>query len=150
MGTRPRENAALVRRFLGDVVAGGDTDAVDAFVAEDLVEYNLVFGDGDEREGVTELGWQVLASADVDVDVAEVVATDEMVADRGWVSGRHEESLMDLAPTGATFEIAYVWFCRVADDRIVEIWSFPDGLGLLRQLGVVAGSSKNRAVNERR
>lgn len=149
MGTTPQENAALVRRFLSDVVAGGDTDAVDAFVAEDLVEYNLVFGNGDGREGATELGWKVLAGADVDVAVEDAVATERKVAVRATVSGRHEESLMDLAPTGESFEIAYVWFCRVADDRIVEIWSFPDGLGLLKQLDAVADPAVNRSMNER-
>lgn len=149
MGTTQRENAALVRRFLSDVVAGGDTDAVDAFVADDLVEYNLVFGDAEGREGVTELGWKVLAGADVDVTVADVVASRERVAVRATVSGTHEESLVDLAPTGVAFEIAYVWFCRVVGDEITEIWSFPDGLGLLNQLGVVDDPDENRAVNER-
>ena len=125
MGTRPRENAALVRRFPSDVVAGG-------------------------REGVTESGWEVVASGDVNVDVAEVAPEDETVLVRGWMSGRHEESMIDLAPTGAGFEIVYVWFCRVAVDQIVELWSFPDGLGLLGKLSVVDKPSRNRTVNERK
>lgn len=132
-----RENAALVRGFLVDVVAGGDTAAVDAFVAENAVSHNLVFGDG--RDPEVALGWRVLAAADVDVTVEEVVASEDRVAVRGTVAGTHRESLMDLAPTGAPFEIAYAWFCRIEDGRIVEIRSLPDGLGLLGQLGVVPG-----------
>lgn len=137
MGATAEENAALVRRFLADVVAGGDTDAVDDFVSDDVVDHNLVFGDGEGRESVTALGWTVLAGADVDVELDEVVATAEKVAVLATVTGTHRESLMDLAPTGESFEIAYLWLCRIEDGRIDEIWSLPDGLGLMQQLGAI-------------
>jgi len=138
-----RENAALVRRFLTDVVVGGDTDALDAFVTEDVVDHNLVFGDGHGREVVTALGWSVLAAADVDVEIEDVVAADDKVAVRATVTGIHEQSLMDLAPTGASFEIGYVWFCRIEDGRIAESWSMPDGLGLMQNLGAIPERSSN-------
>lgn len=137
MHATPRENAALVRGFLTDVVVGGDTDALDAFLAEDVRDHNLVFGDGREHGAATVLGWRVLAAADIDVAIEDVVATRESVAIRATVSGTHRESLMDLAPTGRAFEIAYAWFCRIDDGQIAEIWSLPDGLSLVEQLGVV-------------
>lgn len=143
MGTTPQENAALVRRFLIDIVAGGDIDAVDAFVSEDVVDHNLVFEDGSEGQAVTTLGWKILAAADVDIDIEDVVATGERVAVRATVTGTHRESLMDLAPTGETFEIAYVWFCRIDEGEIIEIWSLPDGLGLMQQLGAIPGVSRS-------
>jgi steroid delta-isomerase-like uncharacterized protein len=132
------KNAALVRRFLTDVIEGGDTDATDAFVAEDVVDHDLVFGDDPPTGAVPALVWEVLAAADVDITIEDVVATDDAVAVRATVAGTHRESLIDLAASGDTFEIAYVWFCRIEDDRITEIWSFPDGLGLMTQLGVVS------------
>lgn len=137
MTTTPQENAALVRRFLTDVVEGGDTDAVSAFLTENVTAHNLVFEDGRDREEMTALGWRVLASADITIDIADVVAAEEAVAVRGMVSGMHQESLMELAPTGKSFTIAYVWFCRINNGRITEIWSLPDGLGLMRQLGAL-------------
>lgn len=145
METTPEENEALVRRFLTDVIEGGDTDASDAFVAEDVVDHDLVFGDEPESDAVTALGWQVLAAADVEITIRDMVATDHQVAVRATVSGTHRESLIDLAPTGESFEIAYVWFCRIEGSRIAEIWSFPDAFGLLSQLGVLSmGSSPRR------
>lgn len=137
MARTSQENAALVRRFLLDVVGGGDTEAVEAFLSEDVVDHNLVFGNRQGREAVTALGWRVLAAADIDIEIVDVVATDDSVAIRGTVSGAHRESLMDLAPTGASFDIAYVWFCRIDDGRITAIWSLPDGLGLMQQLGAI-------------
>lgn len=151
MGTTAEENAALVRRFLLDVVAGGDIDATDAFLAEGLVDHHLVFGSG-EREGMMALGWRVLAGADVAIDIDDVVAADDRVAVRATVIGAHRESLIDLAPTGQTFEITYVWFCRLEDGRIAETWSLPDGLGLLRQLGALppGGESSGRPTSDKR
>lgn len=146
MGTTAEENAALVRRFLLDVVAGGDIDATDAFLAESLVDHNLVFG-ADEREGVMALGWRVLAGAEVDISVDDVVASDDRVAVRATVTGIHRESLIDLAPTGRSFEIAYVWFCRLEDGQIAEIWSLPDGLGLMQQLGAIPPNRSRNNLN---
>lgn len=141
MESRSQENASLVRRFLIDVVAGGDTDAVEAFITEGLVDHHLVFGETNEREPVTMAGWRALAAADIDVTVEDVVATEDKVAVRATVTGTHRESLVDLASTGTSFEIAYVWFCRIEDGQIVEIWSLPDGLGLMQQLDALPQQS---------
>lgn len=148
MTTTPRENAALVRRFFTDVVAGGDIDAVDGFRGRDVVDENLVFEADHGRETMTALGVRVLAAADVDITVEETVATADRVALRATVAGTHRESLLDLAPTGRSFEIACVWFCRIEDGRIVAIHSFLDGLGLMRQLGAIPERSMNRPLTE--
>lgn len=149
MHSTPQENAALVRGFLTDVVVGGDTDAVDAFCSADVNDHHLVFGAGQGRGAATVLGWRVLAATDVDVAIEDVVATGETVAVRATVTGTHRESLIDLAPTGRSFEIAYAWFCRIDDGRIAEIWSLPDGLGLMEQLGVVPSTLADPVTNER-
>lgn len=150
MTTTREENAALVRRFLTDVVAGGDTDAVGVFLTDDVADHNLVFGADRGREcEATSLGWSVLAGADVDIDIEELVAVGERVAVRATVMGTHRESLLDLAPTGMPFEIAYVWFCRIDRGRIAEIRSLPDGLGLLQQLGALPELPPNRSLTDR-
>lgn len=131
------ENAALVRRFLLDVVGGGDTDAARGFVTPAFVERDLVFGTGQPRDELARLGWRVLAGADVDIDVRDVIASGDAVAVIGRVAGTHRESMVDLAPTGRSFDIDCAWFCGVEDGRLAEIASLPNGLGLLRQLEAV-------------
>lgn len=143
MMTTPQENAALVRRFLSDVVAGGDTAAVDVFLTEDATVHNLGFGETHGQEALSALGWRVLAGSNVDVDIEDVVATEDRVAVRATVSGMHRGSLMDLAPTGRSFEIPYTWFCRIVHRQITEIWSLPDGLSLMQQLGAVPETIPN-------
>ncbi len=148
MAPTPRENEALIRRFLTDVVAGVDTDATKIFLADDAVDYNLVFENERSHREVSTLGWRVLAGADVDVNIEDIVATDSHVAARGTVAGTHRESLMDLAPTGRSFEIAYAWFCRVEDGQIAAIYSLPDGLGLLQQVDAIPDWTTNRSLTE--
>lgn len=145
--TRPaRENAALVRRFLTDVVACGDTDAVATLLTADVEDHNLVFDDVQRRASVAGLGLHALASGTDDVHIADVVASEDRVAVRGRVTGTHQESLVDLAPTGRSFEIACAWFCRIEDDRIAEIWSLPDGLGLVKQLDAIPPEFPHRSL----
>lgn len=98
MTNTPEENAALVRRFLTDVVAAGGTAAIDAFLTEDSITHTLV--------------------------------------------------LMDLAPTGVSLGIDDVWFCRPHDGGIAEIWSLPDGLRLMNELGAPPNPSVNRSPTD--
>jgi predicted ester cyclase len=137
MPSPSRENTALVRRFLTDVLVGGDTDAVTEFLTADAGDHHLVSERSRRRGSVTGLGWRVLASADVDLDIKDVVASDDLVAVRGRVTGSHRESLLDLAPTGRSFDIACAWFSRIDGGRIAEVWSLPDCLGLVEQLDAV-------------
>lgn len=137
MATTSQENAALVRQFLAEVVAGGDTAAVETFVTDDWVDTDLVFGAADACNPSTSLARTRLAAADVAVDIERTVATDEAVAVLATVTGTHAASLVDLDRTGETFEIACAWFCHIDDGEIAEVWTLPDGLGLVRQLGAI-------------
>ncbi len=146
MPHKTSENAALVRRFLTSVIVEGDTDALDAFVTEEIGNHNLVFGDGHICEAVTALGWSVLAAVDVDVKIEDVVAAYDKVAARATVAGTHKRSLMNLAPTGSSFEVGYVSFCRIDDGRIGEIWSIPAGLDLMQALGAIPERSSDSSL----
>lgn len=145
MTSAPTENAALVRQSLTAVVAGGDTDAVEMFLTEDVDGQNLVFGDGQRQEAVIALGRRVLAGADVTVEVEDIVATDDRVAVQATVTGTHCESLPDVAPAKESFEIACTWFCRIDDGQITELWSLPDSLGLMEQLSAIPEIPSNRS-----
>lgn len=133
MGSTPRENAALVEEYLTGVIAAGDTDALDVFLTDSAVDHHVI-GDRLGSETANPWCWRVLAAADIDITIENVVAAEEMVAIQGTVTGTHRESLVDLAPSGRSFEIAVAWFCRIEDGRIAEMWSLPDALGLIRQL----------------
>lgn len=88
-----------------------------------------------------------MAGADINLEFNVVLATDDRVAVRATVSGTHRESMMDLAPTGRSFEIAYARFCRIENGRIVEILSLPDGLELMQQIGAIPEGVRRRSLS---
>lgn len=130
MTTRANENAALVRRYLADVVAADDRSAADAFLDTDATVHDPVFGAGAG-------GWLAPADGTVEVEVRDVVATADRVAVRGVVRSSHRTAPDRLPIAEGRFEIVQSWFCRVERGRIAELWRLPDGLGLLRQLGAL-------------
>jgi ketosteroid isomerase-like protein len=69
------------------------------------------------------------------------------VAVRAAVSGTHE-SVTEMVPAGESFEIACAWFCRIDDRRIAELWSLPDGLGLMEQFGAIPEIPANRSQSQ--
>lgn len=128
MTTSADENAALARRFLADVVGAEDRSAADAFLAEDVVIHDPVFGAGAPGPPPTAYG-------DVEVDVRDLIAAGDRVAVRGIVRGPYRAAPLDHPDAEGWFEVAQSWFCRVERGRITELWRLPDGLGLFRQLG---------------
>lgn len=121
MTPTPQENAALVREFLSEVVAGGDTDALSMFLTDDAVHSRPGLASSTEVDHARLDDWLILAGADVEISIEGVVAADDRVAIRGRVTGTHRESLTDLVPTGRSFEIAISWFCQIENGRISEI-----------------------------
>lgn len=131
MSSTRRENAALVREFITDVLAGGDLDALDVFLSDAAVDHYPPLAES-PVPAMQATVYRVLGAADVDIAIEEVVAESEMVAVRGTVSGSHRASIVDTTATGRTFEISYAWFCRIEEGQIAEIWSVPDGPALQR------------------
>lgn len=134
MAPTTQENIALVREFLNEVVAGGDTDALDIFLSDEADDHQLVLDGGLRATSRSSTVSRVLAASDVEISIDDTVAAADRVAVRGTVTGTHRESLADVAPTGRSFAISFAWFFRVENGKIEEIWSIPDGLGLLREL----------------
>lgn len=131
------ENAALARRYLYDVVAAGDPDAAELFLAPDAEVH------GPDLGTVAD-GWPAGADGPVSVDVRDVVSAGDRVAVRAVVSGDHRAAPGRFRPPTGRFEVAQGWFCRVEDGRIAELWALPDGLGLLSQLGALPTRPERR------
>lgn len=108
MMTTRKEDAKLVRRSLIDVVATEAAAAIDILHREDATDSNSGFENGQRQEQEAAQGWQVVATATVDLDIDDVITAGERVAIRRSVSGIDRESLLDRAPTGTPFEITDV------------------------------------------
>ncbi|MFB6253552.1 MAG: ester cyclase [Halobacteriaceae archaeon] len=134
MSNPAQENEALIRRFLSDVVAGDDTAAIDAFTTKNFADHNLVVRKRNGSGQIQPFGLMALPTANIDITIEDIIATDDRVAVRTTVTGVHTGSLIDIGITGSAFEIAYVLFCKIEQGRIAEMWSLPDILSLVYQL----------------
>lgn len=131
-------SAAIARRWTEEALDRHDLDALDAFVAPDVVHHAGIFQDEIGREALkADLAALLAAFPDVRFTADVVVAEGDRAAVRWTGRGTHNGPLQGLAPTGLPVVFTGINVYRLACGQIVEGWSEPDALGLLRQLGVV-------------
>jgi steroid delta-isomerase-like uncharacterized protein len=135
----PEENKQLVRRDPEEIWSEGDLDVVDEIYAEDFVLHDPSSPDGTRgREGYREyVAAYRDAFPDAEYVVEELVAEGDAVVMRYTASGTHEGELMGVEPTGEAVSVTGMELYHVDDERITEMWTNYDALGVLRQLGVV-------------
>jgi predicted ester cyclase len=114
----------LVEAYV-DLYRTGDVTGVEAVIAEEYVDHSLPHFSG--RAGV------VLAVRTLHAGLADLVCTiDQLVVagDRAaflfTVEGKHVGQFGGYAPTGARIRWTGADFIRVADGRIVELWTVQD------------------------
>jgi steroid delta-isomerase-like uncharacterized protein len=126
----------LARRFVTDVLAGGDLDRADDLVAADVVVHVPVRPE--PLRGLAALkdyiaGFRA-ALPDVGFVIEDEIAEGDRVVLRLTIDGTHRGELLGVAPTGRRVRVPEVLILRVAGGRIVEDWVQVDLLGLLAQL----------------
>jgi steroid delta-isomerase-like uncharacterized protein len=128
----------IVRRWTEEALDTHELDVLDEFVAEDLIHHAGLFVDEIGRDALKEDFVALLGafpdsrwSADV------IVATEDRAAVRWTGRGTHEGEMQGMEPTGLPVVLTGINVYRIDCGQIVEGWSEPDSLGLLRQLGVV-------------
>jgi predicted ester cyclase len=115
-------NKALVRRFVEEVLNGGNLDVVDELMAPDYVDHTVPPGKYAGREGLKRsLAKQLASSSDLHFHIEEQIAEGDKVIT--WIigSGTHDrERFLGLAPTGERMTMEFIYISRVADGKIVE------------------------------
>ena len=130
---------AVVRRFLDEVVDGGNLEAIDQLWAEDLAWHGGSLGD---LYGLAALKAHMVASASgaftgMHLTVNEIVAAGNKVVVRFTNSGTQTGPFMGTPPTGKHAEWLGIGIYTVTGGKISEGWFGEDILGMLLQLGIV-------------
>jgi serine phosphatase RsbU (regulator of sigma subunit) len=116
------DNKALVRRFVEEVLNGGNLDAIDELMAPEYLDHGVPSGRYAGREGhKRSVAKQLAASSDLRFHIEEQIAEGDKVVT--WVvgSGTHDrERFMGLAPTGERVTIENIIISRVVEGKIVE------------------------------
>ena len=132
-------NKQLVATFIQELFTKGDLDAVDRYLAPDMINHDSPFpGAPDGREGMRQAAAMYRnALPDWHSDVDELVGEGDIVVERFTASGTHRGTLMGVAATNKILVLQGIQMFRVDHDQIVERWGRLDEMGVLGQLGLI-------------
>ncbi len=132
-------NKQLVATFIQELFTKGDLDAVDRYLAPDMINHDSPFpGAPDGREGMRQAAAMYRnALPDWHSDVDELVGEGDIVVERFTASGTHRGTLMGVAATNKILVLKGIQMFRVDHDQIVERWGRLDEMGVLGQLGLI-------------
>jgi steroid delta-isomerase-like uncharacterized protein len=134
-------NKHLVETFIQALFTEGDLDAVDRYLAPNLINHDPPFPGAPEGPAGMRHAAAMFREAlpDWHSDVEQLVAEGDFVVERFTASGTHLGELMGVPPTGKVIYLRGMQMFRIDGDRIVERWGRLDEVGLLRQLGLLPG-----------
>jgi len=142
-----KENKALVRRFVEEWNKGKAATMVvlDELFATDFVMHH---GTGEEIHGLKDFKQHVSeafsAFPDLHFTIDDMVVEGNKVATRWTLTGTHKGEFRGIPPTNKKVAIWAITIDHIAGGKFVEEWERYDTLGLMRQLGLVPTSEKER------
>jgi steroid delta-isomerase-like uncharacterized protein len=133
------ENKAVIASFVEEVINQGRLERVDDLVAVDFVELDPLPGQQQGREGLKQvISAFRTAFPDIHWVIEEMVAEGDKVFSRFTWHGTHRGEFFDVPGTGKQISVKGMVVDRVVASKMVESRILMDGLGMMRQLGVVS------------
>jgi steroid delta-isomerase-like uncharacterized protein len=133
------QNKATVRRYLEEVFARGNLDAIPELFSPDYVEHDPA-SDEEIRghEGVRrDLSIYQSALSDIQITVEDQIAEGDRVATRATMRATHVEELFGVAPNGNRVTVTGTVIHRLSGGKLARGWWNWDTLGLLQQIGAI-------------
>ena len=132
-----QENAAVVRRFVKEVITEGDIESAGKFVWDDMVEQEPFPGQGPGLAGLQDvLRGMRSAFPDLEFVIEEQVAEGDKVVSRFVWTGTQRGEFLGVPATGRRVRVWGVVIDRLEEGRIKDTRLIMDSLGLMAQLGV--------------
>jgi predicted ester cyclase len=134
-------NEAIVRRIYSEYLDELDPSAADELLDADVVLHGVgAFGEGYGRENVKE-GFSAFLSgfAERHTDVEDVIAQGDRVVVRHTHHLKHVDEVLGIPPTGQRLSVWGIDIFRIEDGRIAEWWVIDDNMGMMQQMGIIAG-----------
>lgn len=130
-------NSSVVSSIFERVWNRGDFDGLDRIVAEETVFHYRRTSRAIDLEDLKRLvtDWRS-GFPDLQFTVEELIEAGSFVAARLTHAGTHLGQWRGREPSGNRIEIDAMFFFRLEDGRIVEIWEVEDELAMWQQLGM--------------
>jgi steroid delta-isomerase-like uncharacterized protein len=131
------DNAAIVRRFVDEVITGGAIERAGEFAWEDVVEQVPLPGQGPGLEGLKDILRAMRTGfPDLVFAIQEQISEGDKVASRFEWTGTHKGAFLGIPATGKPVRVWGVVIDRLVDGKIKETRIIMDTMGMMRQLGV--------------
>jgi steroid delta-isomerase-like uncharacterized protein len=113
-----------------------DAGLVDAFIAPQYINHNVVVADGREAN---RRFWAMFFAGlpDVAVTMEDVIVAGDRVVGRFIYRGTHTGELMGIPATGAAVEMRSIDIWRVEDGLLAEHWDELNLMEVFQQVGVL-------------
>ncbi|WP_165075781.1 ester cyclase [Paludisphaera rhizosphaerae] len=132
------DNAAVVCRFIDEVLNRGDVDGASRFVWEDVVEQVPFPGQGPGLAGLQDVLRAMRAAfPDMHWSVEEQLTDGDRVLTRFVWTGTHRAPFLGVPAAGRPVSVWGMVIDRLVDGRIKETRILMDTLGLMTQLGAI-------------
>lgn len=135
-----------IRRAWDEAFHKGNVDALDEIVAPDMLHHQPP---GPDLNGLVAYKKMVAdmrkAFSDIKFAFDEIVVEGEANAARWTFRGTHTghvPNMPPIPPTGKRVTMTGIAVVHTVNGKAVEMWQYPDMLGLMQQLGVVPQTGK--------
>ena len=129
-------NRTASKRFLDEVINGGNIGLIDELLAPGFVDHQAAPGVPPDREGVKVFMTMFRAAfPDLRYTLEDSVAEGDRVVVRVTARGTMKGEFAGMPPSGKTATWEEVHITRYANGKAVEHWGIIDQLGMLQQLG---------------
>lgn len=131
------ENIAAMHRLYDEAFNQGRVDVIDDLMDPAFVDHDAANSTRDVAGLKQFVNVFRAAFPDGRFTVEDTLTDGEKVVCRFSVTGIHRGEFMGIPSTGNTLEISGIDIIRFANGKAIEHWGEFDGLGMLRQLGVM-------------
>ena len=132
------DNAAIVQRFIDEVINQGRYEVCDEIVAEDFVELDRLPGQREGREGLKEIiAMMRSAFPDIHWVTDESISSGGKVVTRFTWTGTHRGDFFGIPATGRPITVKGVVIDHLVDGRMTDSRILMDTYGMMMQLGAI-------------
>lgn len=137
--TKTIDRVATARSFVDRVFNGANAEVAREFFTDDVDWHGGALGSVKGVDTIVPiLGGFIGALGDIHAEVQDVIATDDLVALRLFVTATHTGNLLGVPATGNRVQWDAVDIYRVTEDgKISEQWAFEDLAAILSQAGAI-------------
>jgi len=132
------DNAAIVQRFIDEVINQGRYEVCDEIVAEEFLELDPLPGQRQGREGLKEvIAMMRSAFPDIHWVTDESISSGDKVVTRFTWTGTQRGDFPGIPATGRPVTVTGVVIDRLVNDRMTDSRILMDTFGMMTQLGVI-------------